>query len=189
MSLKLDKVTHAGTSQRSKNRILAKELATAVSKSDALKVSLNKVLLDIKNTKMACDRERMLRNNLSNRNIAMVHEKDAELLRVKRKLEATKRFLATINNNAENKQGFAGRHCTGVGSEKDVTCGNAVGDSGNVLQSEEKKSKRKRRGGGHKKKTGAAIGGNIDNSSSTDSLEIITSLSSLKAGKAWCSLE
>ena len=65
--------------------------------------------------------------------MAIVREKDVELVKVKNKLEATKKFLATINNKAENKQGFVARHCTGVGSEKDVTCGNAVDDGKNTV--------------------------------------------------------
>ena len=210
LSLKLDKATHAVTSQKSKNRDLAKELATAVSKNDDLQGSLDKVLSEIKNTKKACDREKMLRKNLSDRTVAIVHEKDVELVKVKNKLEATKKFLATVNNKVENKQGFKTRRCTGVGSEKDVTCGNVVDDGKNavddgnnvvddgknavddgknvvddgknavddgknaVLQSEEKKNKRKRRGGRNKKKKGAA----------TDSLETVTSLSSLNKGKS-----
>ena len=164
ISLKLDKVTHAGASQRSKNRVLAKELATAVAKNADLQGSLDKALSKIKNTQKAYDREKMSRKNLADKMMAIVQEKDAELVKVKRKLEATKRFLATINDKVENQQDFQARRCTGVGSEKDVTCGKVV------LQ-EEKKSKRKRRGG-HKKKKGT--GGN--NSSSTDVLEIVTSL-------------
>ena len=166
ISLKLDKVTHAGTSQRSKNRVLAKELATAVTKNDDLQESLDKVLSKIKNTQKACDREKLSRKSLSDKTVAIMHEKDAELLRVKRKLEATKRFLATINDKVENNQDFEARRCTGVGSEKDVT-------SGNVVLQEEKKSKRKRRGG-HKKQKGACTGKN--NNSSTNLLEIISSL-------------
>ena len=182
LSLKLDKVTHAVLSQRSKNIDLAKELATAVSKSDDLQGSLNKVLSEIKNSRKACEREKLSRKSLSERTMAMVYEKDAELVKVRKKLEATKRFLATINDKAAIKQGFKARHCTGVGSEKDVTCGNVVNDGGNVVLSEEKKIERKRRGGGHKKKKGAATGEN--NNSSADSLETITSLSSLNKGKS-----
>ena len=152
ISLKLDKVTHAGTSQRSKNRDLAKELATAIAKNADLQGFLDKALSKIKSSQKACDREKMLRKNLSDRTMTIVHEKDAELLKVKRKLESTKRFLATINDKAKNKQDFETRRCTGVGSEKDVTCGN-------VVLREEKKKKRKRRGG-HKAKKGADTGEN-----------------------------
>ena len=175
ISLKLDKMTHTDTLQRSKNRDLAKELATAVSKNDDLQGSLDKALSKIKNTQKACDREKLSRKILADKTMAIVQEKDAELLKVKRKLEATKRFLATINDKAENQHDFQARRCTGVGSERDVTCGNVV------LQSEEKKTKRKRRGG-HKKKRGAGTGGN--NNSSADSLEIVPSLSSLNESKS-----
>ena len=164
ISLKLDKVTHAGISQRSKNQVLAKELASAVAKNDDLQGSLDKVLSKIKNTQKACDREKMSRKSLNDKTMAIMHEKDAELLKVKKKLESTKIFLASINHKAESKQDFKAHRCTGVGSEKDVTCGN-------VVQPEEKKTKRKRRGG-HKKKKGTGE----KNNSSTDSLEIIRSL-------------
>ena len=81
-----------------------------------------------------------------------------------------------------SRQGFEARHCTGVGSEKDNICGNAVNNGGNVvLQSEENRSKRKRRSG-HKKKKRAATGENYN--SIADSLETITSLSSLNESKS-----
>jgi len=94
---RVEKLKHALLSRESEIRSLNKEQATTEGKRKDLQVACEKLLLANKNIKKLLGKEKLSRAELSEKSSTLEREKNAEILKIKNKLDATKKFFANSN--------------------------------------------------------------------------------------------
>ena len=94
---KAEKLKHALLSRESEIRGLNKELTTSEVKRKDLQIAFEKSMLAHKNTKRLLVKEKKSIMELSERVSKVESEKNAEISKIKNKLDATKKFFANTN--------------------------------------------------------------------------------------------
>ena len=132
------KLSQAISSKASENQRLAKDLAESGAKITDIQAALNNASSDQKHFRKIANKEKNLRKSLNDRLMELTNEKDTQVAKLKKKLDATKAYLATISQ--QNKQNEA----------KVLKLTEDVPGNEDVIQSEEKcRRKRKKRKGGN----------------------------------------
>ena len=175
LSHQTDKLTNALSSRGLEARRLAKELDAAYAKNQHLQTSLDDTALVVKNVKRSFGKEKEQQRSFRHKMLSLEREKDAELLKVKTKLNATKNFLAKVTQESDQaKQKL--KKLGDVRREVEVvSCGN---EADTRVQSKEKK-KRKSRPNGQKAKKGNSE--KLDNKK----LKIVVDAQVMKQGKLY----
>ena len=142
----VDQLKDSLSLKNNENRVLAKNLSASGARVNNLQAALNKTSSDLMHFRRIGDKEKNVRKSLSNKLLEVTSEKDAQLAKLRKKLEATKAYLATISQSKQNE--VKAHQTKPLASGKDM-----------VVQSEEKNKQRRR-----KKKKGTS-------KSSAESLE------------------
>ena len=128
-------LTKALSSKANENQSLTKNLVSSRTKIKDLQVSLEKALSDLNHSKKIGDKEKNIRNTLNKKLMDVTNEKDAQIAKLEKKLEATKTYLATISREKQQEKQYKAK----AHKNPQLTSG-----KDDVVQSEEK-SKRKRK--------------------------------------------
>ena len=152
-----DKCSFVKNQRESKSR---KEIGFIWNKDKDLQISLEKGLFDLNHSKKVGDKEKTNRKSLNNKLIEVTNDKDAQIAKLAKKLDATKAFLATVSHDKQQKK---------QNEVKTHKSPQLVSGNDKVVQSEEKANEQS------KKKKG--------NRSSVESLETNKSIDTVNSMK------